>query len=341
MKRNGVIRIGLVGCGFISDWHLRAYARIPEAEVVALCDRDAVRLDAAGDRYGIARRHSDLTGMLKTGGLDAVDLCTGPAGRPAIVEAIAAVGLPILVQKPLAESVVAAEAICTVVEAAGVALMVKENWRFQPAYQAMARALADGLIGEPKCFQIVRTCWGSPNPEWQVWNEQPYFRELAEAAWFDVGGHFVDTLRSLLGEPTMVFAEMARVSPFMRGEDVAHVVMRFNDCFATCHLSWAERGRPGRAAFDRARLDGTRGSVEIDDAGGVTYRDNFGGWRSLAAADAEGDLASHVASQLNFVRSLLGLEKMATPARHSARTLEIVLAAYESVRSRRNIDVSA
>jgi predicted dehydrogenase len=224
-----------------------------------------------------------------------------------------------------------------IAERAGVQMMVKENWRWSPWYQEMKRTLDEGIVGEPRHLQIVRTCWGSPNPQWQVWREQPYFRELLQAAWFDVGGHFIDTLRFLLGEPLSLSAEMSRISPLMRGEDLAHVTLRFPGCFATCDLSWAERGRPSRAGSDRTRLDGTDGSIEIEDGGRVTFRDNYGGWRVLGGPWPDGDILSHVGSQANFVRSVLGLELPATPAAHNARTLQIVLAAYESAEKDRKV----
>lgn len=324
------LRIGLVGCGYISRVHLQAWDQIPRADVVALCDSDTTRLASRQSESGIAAGFADLAAMLAGVDLDALDICTRPDTHRILVELGAQAGKHMLVQKPFAETTADAEAMCQATEAAGVVLMVKENFRWYPWYQALKQAITDGLAGEVRRLQIRREVWGSPDPEWQVWQEQGYFQQMDRALWFDVGVHMVDVQRFLLGDPVTVFAAMNRVSPLLKGEDTAHVVLRFPKAFGTCDLSWAVRGRPARSGVDRVRLDGTKGSLELGSDGTLVLRNNYGGWRSLPVDMSQAELRSHLGSQRNFIRAVFGEEPPATGGRHNLRTLYIALAAYES-----------
>lgn len=331
------LRVGLVGCGYISRIHLEAWRQIPEVDVVALCDSDATRLATRQSEFGIPAGFPDMAAMLADAEVDVLDICTRPDSHLALVAAGAQAGKHLLVQKPFAETTADAEAMCQAAEAAGVVLMVKENFRWYPWYQALHQAISDGRIGEVRRMQVRREVWGSPDPEWQVWQEQGYFQQMERALWFDVGVHMVDVQRFLLGEPVSVYAVMNRVSPLLKGEDTVHVVFRFPEAFGTCDLSWAVRGKPSRNGIDQLRLDGTKGSLELEPDGTLLLRNNHGGWRALPVETAQAELRSHLGSQRNFVRSVLGEEPAATGGRHNLQTLSIALAAYESAAAGRSV----
>lgn len=324
------LRIGVVGCGHISETHLRAWQRVPGAQVVALADTDAARVARRGDAFGIGARFHSLDALLAGADVDAVDLCTPPAGREALIARAAAAGRHVLAQKPLAASVDEAERCCALGERHDVVVAVKENWRWYPWYRTAIDAIHAGAIGEPRVLHLRRSCWGSPDPGWRVWREQPYFRTMPRAIWFEVGPHLVDALRAMLGEPRSVSAAFARTSPLMAGEDAAHVLLRFEHAFATCDLSWAERGRPSRPGADRVSIDGTAGRLEIGEDGEVVRVADEGTRTLLAAAGDDAELDSHRAAQADFADAIATARAPATTARHHLESLRIVLAAYDA-----------
>lgn len=333
------LRIALVGCGHISAAHLRAWQQVPDARVVALCDRARAALDARRAEFGIDAGYESLAQLLAEVEVDAIDLCTTPEDRRALVEAAARAGKHLLVQKPLAVSLDEGGALCRIAEAQGVVLAVKENWRFYPWYRAIAAELASGRVGAVRRVAIRRTCWGSPDPAWRVWREQPYLQTRPQAVWLEVGVHLVDTLRHLLGEPDDLNADLLTLSPLMQGEDLALVSLRFGDALATCEHSWAERGRPDRPRVDDVRIDGTLARLELHEDGRLERIDDAGLRHEVAAAPADAEGASHVGAQADFVQALREGRAPATSGRHHLRTLAIVLAAYESAAGRRRIDL--
>jgi len=143
------LRGGLIGCGFFSINHLHAWRGVEGAAIVALCDRDAARLAIAGDQFGIAPRYANAAEMLAKERLDFVDIATTvPSHRP-LVEMAARQGVGVICQKPLAQSMQDANAMVTASEAAGVPLMVHENFRWQSAIQTLGALVRNGEIGRP------------------------------------------------------------------------------------------------------------------------------------------------------------------------------------------------
>ena len=59
------VRIGIIGNGIIGEHHLNLYSKIPEAEIVCLCDINEARMNEMGDKFGVARRTANIGEMLR------------------------------------------------------------------------------------------------------------------------------------------------------------------------------------------------------------------------------------------------------------------------------------
>ena len=132
-----------IGAGYFSQFHYEAWARTPEVEITAVCDGDATRADAARERFGLARRYADFREALERERPDFVDIITPPATHPEICAEAARRGVHIICQKPLAPSFDEACRMVEVCAAAGVRLMVHENFRFQPWHREIRRLRAE------------------------------------------------------------------------------------------------------------------------------------------------------------------------------------------------------
>src|SRR3546814_17922291 len=80
--------------------------------------------------------------------LDFVDIATTPPSHRALVELAARHGVPVICQKPLAATLADAEAMVAACAAAGVAMMVHENFRWQAPIRALKAVIAEGRIGK-------------------------------------------------------------------------------------------------------------------------------------------------------------------------------------------------
>ena len=73
-----MLRVAIVGCGKVADQHVDAIHRIPDCEIVSLCDREPLMARQLGERFGIRKCFSDLREMLQSTSPDVVHITTPP-----------------------------------------------------------------------------------------------------------------------------------------------------------------------------------------------------------------------------------------------------------------------
>ena len=99
------LRIGLIGAGMVSRHHLMAWADIPDsARVVAIADPSRENAARRADEFSISKIYADAEAMLAASELDAVDIAAPRQFHAPLVRLAAKRGLPVLCQKPLAQS---------------------------------------------------------------------------------------------------------------------------------------------------------------------------------------------------------------------------------------------
>src|SRR6185369_12912971 len=106
------LRLGWIGCGTHANEMLLPQMTRFDVSIAGLCDTDAVRLKASGDRFGVAaaERVQDWRQLLARTDLDAIVVAAGPAVHLEIALAAVARRLPVFIEKPPAPT--AAEAVC-------------------------------------------------------------------------------------------------------------------------------------------------------------------------------------------------------------------------------------
>src|SRR5688572_1236494 len=93
-------RIGVIGVGQIGEAHIKALTTSGKAEVVAIADLDERLLQSRRSTYGIPATYVDVAEMLEHEKLDGVVVATPDEHHRAPVEAVAAAGIPLLLEKP-------------------------------------------------------------------------------------------------------------------------------------------------------------------------------------------------------------------------------------------------
>lgn len=222
------LSVAIVGCGFFSREHQNAWARVPQARVIALVDPDLLKARAAAEQFSGAQVFTDAEAMLDAVRPDVVDIVTPPATHRALVAAVARRGIAAICQKPLAPTLEEATALVEDAERAGTTLIVHENFRFMPWFQEAKAILDRGLLGTPLgIFFRVRPGDGQgPNA---YLNRQPYFQKMERFLVHETAIHLIDVFRFLMGEVTAVFARLKRFNPVIAGEDAGVIVFDFQN----------------------------------------------------------------------------------------------------------------
>lgn len=334
------MRVLIVGSGFVSPFHLAGWAQAG-AKVVGIASPDGATARERAEAFAVPEVYPDILPALEELRPDVVDICSPVERHLPHVRLAAAAGAHILCQKPLAptldEAIEAAEAA----HAAGVRLMVHENFRFRPWFRALKTAIDAGRIGQPFYLRSdLRIAGTVPTPRHPVpWSlaRQPFFRHLPRFIVLESVIHQIDVARFLLGEPTAVVAMTRRVSPEVVGEDVASLLLRFPAAHAVIERSYATLGEADPPAVsEEVRVEGTgglarvlrTGEVEIvGETGGETVTERIALDRSDAYPRSYADTIAHFASALQTGAAF------ETGPRDNLRTLDATFAAYRSAES--------
>ena len=263
-----LLRIGLVGAGWVTQHHLAGWQReAARARVVAIADPSLANAQARADAFGIDTVYTDAKTMFAAEKLDAVDIASPRETHAELVRMAALHGIPAICQKPLAPTFDAAATLVADVSAiAGMRLMVHENWRFRPYYRQIAEWLREGRIGRVQQAQMTLLSSGliaDARGVLPALERQPFIATLDRALVMEILIHHIDTLRFLLGEMTLVHARTGRNSPAMAGED--HATIAFDTAAGASVLLLANlcaHGEPPAMA-DRLTLIGERGTVQL------------------------------------------------------------------------------
>jgi predicted dehydrogenase len=203
------LRFGLVGTG---HWarvaHAPALAASPDAQLTAVWGRDPAAAGALATEYG-ATACADIDELL--GSVDAVAFAVPPDVQAPIAVRAAAAGRHLLLEKPVALTVAAADEVASAVAGAGVASVVFFTARFQDDVRAWLTR-ADGAgpwLGGSACWLGEALTEGNPfNTPW---------RRVHGGLW-DLGPHVVSLLWASLGPVATVTADAG-------AGDLAHLVL--------------------------------------------------------------------------------------------------------------------
>ena len=133
--------IGLIGCGVITEHHLRAYVE-SGFNVGAFYD---LNTEAAEKRrsefYPNAVVCSSVEELLSVPGLEVVDIATHPLVRGPLIEQAIAAGKHVLSQKPFVLDIAEGERLVALAAQAGVKLAVNQNGRWAPYFAYLRQAI--------------------------------------------------------------------------------------------------------------------------------------------------------------------------------------------------------
>ena len=143
-----MMRVGIVGCGGVSNVHVKSLIATGKCSVVSVCDLNKDRALALAKKYGIPNVYTDFSLMLEKEKLDIVHVLVPPqAHAPLSIKAMDA-GCHVLVEKPMCMTVEEADQMIEASRRNGVKLGVVHSYLFTPAIREALAAVKRGEIGD-------------------------------------------------------------------------------------------------------------------------------------------------------------------------------------------------
>jgi predicted dehydrogenase len=194
------IPVGVVGTGFIGPAHIEALRRLPNVEVVALCEVSQELAEAKAAQLGIPRAYT-FDELLKQDDIKAIHICTPNFLHYSQSKAALLAGKHVICEKPLAKDLAEAEELVALAKETGLVNAVHFNLRYYPLVRQMKVMREKGELGE--VYSII----GSYLQDWLFYDTDYNWRLEPDKsgdsrAIADIGSHLMDILEYVTGVKT-------------------------------------------------------------------------------------------------------------------------------------------
>ena len=345
------IRVLVVGVGGMGVSHARAYAANPGFELAGLCSRNIDQREDLKSEFAGVAMFSDYAKVLKTVKPDAVSINTWPNTHAQYARMALEANCHIFIEKPLADTVNEARAIAALAKAKSRKLVIGYILRVHPSWVKFVEI--GRTLGKPLVMRMNLNQQSS-GPQWEV--HKHLMASISPLV--DCGVHYVDVMCQVTGaRPVAVHAVGVRLTQEIDEKmyNYGHLHVTFDDG----SVGWYEAGwgpMMSETAFFVKDMIGPKGSVSIamDEAkagssdvdshtktnalrvhhgqlgpdGKFSHADDL-----ISMEDEPGhqDLCSR--EQALFLDSIINNRNMDAHVEDAIRSLQIVLAADESVRT--------
>jgi predicted dehydrogenase len=344
------VRIAVAGAGLIGRRHIEEIDASGSAQLAAIVDPSPATQEAA-DKFGVAS-YGSLAELFADDEPDGVILATpNQLHVDGGLECVAA-GVPVLVEKPIGDTVEGGTRLVEAAEATGVPLLTGHHRNHSPIMAKAREVVRSGALGS--IVAVVGTAlFYKPDDYFDVgggWRREP-------------GGgpillnliHEVNNLQSLVGDVVRVQATTSNATRGFPVEDTAAMVFTFdNGALGTFLLSdtaasprsWEQTSQENAtyASYpdeDCYHVAGSRGSLSIPTMRLSTYPGTRSWWEPFDTVTVEVERSDPLANQIeHFAAVIRGEEEPVCSGRDGLKTLRVVDAVVESARTGRPVELA-
>lgn len=205
---NSLMRAGILGAGYISDFHLKAIIKQGNAELVAICDMNEQASNKLGAHYPEAAIYTDLAAMLSEAKLNVVHVLTQPDSHFTLAKLVIEAGCHAIIEKPVTINSAQAEELAALAAEHGVSVAINHNFVFSRPFNQLKAALDKGELGPIKSIHVV---WKKILPQatfgpWNLW----MLREPGNIL-FETGSHSLSELQAVIDSKIAIKRVAARL----------------------------------------------------------------------------------------------------------------------------------
>ncbi|WP_408007815.1 Gfo/Idh/MocA family protein [Pseudalkalibacillus sp. A8] len=347
------MKVGVIGAGSISEFHLQGYDLLPDVDITAICDLNLERANEKAVKFGVKHVFDDHKDLFALQDIDAVSICTWNNSHADLAIKALDAGKHVLVEKPLC---------MTVEEAVDIQHAVKRNDKvlhvgFVRRHGANATVLKEfinqGELGD--IYYAKTSCIR------RLGNPGGWFADKKRSGGgplIDLGVHMIDLCWYMMGKPkvqsvvgntydllgnrshirNLDFYKAADFDPDINSvEDMANGLIRFeNGASLAVDVSFSLHTKRNDLS---ARLYGTKGGAELEpELHIITEKHNtiLNATPQIDSLTFDFEKGFHREIE-HFIRSCQGLEKPVSPVEDGIEVMKMLRGIYESADKKREI----
>ena len=227
------ISIGLIGCGYIANKHLKTISQLDELELTAVSDIDSGKMDEAiltyqqlSNKENNINMYSNFHDLLTDKEIDIVVIATISSLHANMAVEALLHNKHVILEKPFALSISDAQKILQVAREQEKYILVCHQLRYRPVFRKIKNIIEEGSLGE--LYLGVASM--------RIHRPNSYYKESNwKGSWEKDGGmllnqgiHLIDLLVWLMGDVQMVFGDIVNNSNIKETEDIASGILTFN-----------------------------------------------------------------------------------------------------------------
>lgn len=272
---NRTMRAGIVGAGYISDFHRKAIINQNFADLVGVCDLSEQAANKLAAQCPGAKVYTDLEKMLSEARLDVVHILTQPDSHAYLARKIIKAGCHVIMEKPATANLAEAQELKVLADANKVGIAINHNFVFSRPFNKLVKILGRGELGPIKSIRIVfKQILGQvTHGPWDLW----MLREPGNVL-FESGSHFLSEMFAVTDDPKNINVKVRSKkilpsgSPFFRQWNVtARSSSTFIQIDAAFDQGYEQHFVEVEGLFGVARADIQNDIFTVDQPTGRAY----------------------------------------------------------------------
>ncbi|MFC5648641.1 Gfo/Idh/MocA family protein [Paenibacillus solisilvae] len=333
--------VGIIGCGAISGYHVKAYAEFPECELKAVADisLDKARQLAASAGDGV-EAYESFQALLARDDIDIVSICTPPFAHKETVIASLLAGKHVLCEKPFAPSLQDCDEMIEAARKTGRKLAVTFQYRYRKDFNQMKRIVDSGVMGPPVFAQMNGLYWRGDDYYNVPWRGK--FETECGGVTMNHAIHPLDVFLWIMGDLQSVTATAHTVAHQIEVEDMSTATATFKNgatAQLTCTLNSVKQDI-SLTVSGKTKAIGVTGAFSEQPLSYHAVKDNGGGFSipdpegaaelQQAASEVTHGTEDHTGPIGDLLAAIREDREPVVNGLEGRRTIEAITAIYKS-----------
>jgi predicted dehydrogenase len=264
-----MLKVAIIGCGKIADSHASQIQRIPDCEIVAVCDREPLMARQFYERFPVKRFYDSVPELLSEAAPDVVHITTPPSSHFDLASKCLESGCHVYVEKPFTLHGHEAQALLQLAQMRGLKITAGHDDQFAHVARRMRDLVASGYLGgEPVHmesyygYELGKAGYAGA----LLGDKKHWVRRLPGKLLHNIISHGIARIAEFIpGESPQVIAH-GLTSPFLRSLGESEIIDELRVIISherrtTAYFTFSSQMRPSLHQF---RLYGPKNGLVLD-----------------------------------------------------------------------------
>jgi predicted dehydrogenase len=264
-----MIKVGIIGCGKIADSHAEIIQRIPDCEIVGVCDKEELMAKQLFERFQVNKYFKDVNRFLDESKPDVVHIATPAQGHYELGRICLEAGVHVYIEKPFTINMEEAKKLIRLATAKNLKVTVGHDEQFSHVTRKMRELINQGYLGGPPVHMESYYGYDLGDESYAkalLGDKKHWVRGLPGTLMHNVISHGICRIAEFMDNDTPCVIAHGFVSPFLRklGEkdiiDEVRVIIS-NGNSTTAYFTFSTQMRPASRSF---RVYGLKNGLTVD-----------------------------------------------------------------------------